>query len=133
MLDPQDGILSYDDKDDRVYPEDRAEELRQEYLAIQHAIGTMQDRLDEIKAEVRSLLPRGTHEVGDGGRVTISPNHRFDEELARKAIPGPMLPLVLREVPAHMQIDRFACKSELPRALYEKCMKRQGEDKVSFA
>lgn len=119
-------------EDDRLYPEDRAEELRQEYLAISNAIGQMQDRLDEIKAEARKLLPRGTHEIGDGGRVTISPNHRFDEEQARKAIPGSMLPLVMKEVPAHMIIDRFACKSELPKSLYEKCMKRQGEDRVSF-
>lgn len=131
MLDPQDGTMGYDE-DDRVYPEDRAEELRQEYLEIADKVAALQDRLDAIKAEVRTLLPRGTHEVGDGGRVTISPNHRFDEDLARKAIPGPMLPLVMKEVPAHMIIDRFACKNELPRSLYEKCMKRQGEDKVSF-
>lgn len=131
MLDPQDGTMGYDG-DDYTAPEDRAAELRQEYLEISNAIGQMQDRLDEIKAEARTLLPRGSYEIGDGGRVTISPNHRFDEEQARKAIPGPMLPLVMKEVPAHMIIDRFACKSELPKSLYEKCMKRQGEDRVSF-
>lgn len=113
--------------------EDRAEELRQEYLEIADKIAALQDRLDAIKTEVRTLLPRGTHEVGDGGRITISPNHKFDEELARKNIPAPLLPLVMREVPAHYKIDRFACKAELAPSIYAHCMKRQGEDKVSFA
>lgn len=114
-------------------PEDRADELRGEYLEISDAISRLQDRLDEIKAEARTLYPRGSYEIGDGGRLTISPNHKFDEELAVAVIPMSLLPLVEKHVPAHDKIDKYACKRELPGRIYDLCMRRQGDDRVSFA
>ncbi len=118
--------------DDRTYSEDRAEELRSEYLDLQAKVFELQERMDAIRAEVRGLLPRGSHEIGDGRRVTISPNHRFNEERAADIIPQQYLPLVIKRVPAHDKIDKYACKRVLPGVVYDLCMVKQGEDRVTF-
>lgn len=109
---------------------DRIRHLYGEYINLRDKIFELQDRLEGIKAEFRKL-GRGTHELGGGALITISPNHRFDEDEALRAIPEPLIAYVTKHVPAHDRIDKFACKRELPPALYERCMVPQGEDRVN--
>lgn len=83
---------------------------------------------DQIKIALRTQLEPGRHDTPSGQKVTISPNRRFNADLAQSVIPAELLPLVMTET-----IDSKKAKAVLPPALYNQCSAEVGEPRVSIA
>lgn len=102
--------------------------LRKRYLELGAKIEEYETERSTIKARVRQL-GAGTHEVGEG-RFTVSPQKKFDAELAEKVIAGINPDLV--EACSESKIVSGRVKQLLGDLVYEQCQKPGGEDRVTI-
>jgi hypothetical protein len=83
------------------------------------------DSLENERQRAREILIRalgnGTHRLGPGLKVTISPIRRFNEQQAWLCLPAEWLDRVVRST-----IDPGLSKSVLPAELYAMCQKESG-------
>lgn len=103
--------------------------LRKRFLELGAKIEELENERDTIKAHVRRL-GAGIHLVGDG-RVTITPQKRFDPELAEKVLTGINPDLVA--ACSKTVVVAGLVKQFLGDLVYDKCQKPGGEDRVTIA
>lgn len=99
--------------------------LTREYVALAAKAAPLTGRMDEIKTELRALLPAGPSEFA-GQRVTLSPTPVFDAKAFEAAYPESRFPQFYKEVLDRAAIDRKIAADDL--ALFMK----QGTPKVTF-
>lgn len=100
--------------------------LRKRFLELAAKIEDYEAEQETIKANIRRL-GAGTHAIGDG-KVTITPQKRFDPELAETVLTGIDPALVVACSVA--KIDSALARKILSPALYDQCKKPGGEDRV---
>lgn len=103
--------------------------LRKRYLELGAQIETYENERAVIKERVRRL-GRGAHPVGDG-KITISPNNRFDPKLAEQVLTEINPDLVA--ACSTTKIDSSLVKKAVGDDIYERCQKAAGDDKVTIA
>lgn len=100
--------------------------LRKRYLELGAKIEDYENERDNIKARVRRL-GAGTHPIGEG-RASVSPQRKFDPELAEKVLTE-INPDLVRAC-SSLKIDSAKAKSVLSPSLYDQCKKSYDEDRV---
>lgn len=81
-----------------------------------------------LKKTLRAHLTIGTPATVNGQPVvTLTPNRRFNADLAKQTLPESLLALC-----TVTKVDSAAAKKTLPPALYEQCMAEVGEPVVRF-
>lgn len=103
--------------------------LRKRYLELGTKIEQYEEERDTIKARIRKL-GAGTHAIGDG-KATVSPQKRFDPELAEKVLVGINPDLVV--ACSKTVVVSSLVKLLLGDLVYEQCQKSSGEDRVTIA
>jgi hypothetical protein len=104
-----------------------AADLVAEYLDLRDRKAAIDNRLEQITAELRSLGV-GRHQAG-GHTVTVSAQRRFNTEAAARILASnPDLLLACQET----TISGSKAKQVLPPALYEMCQVEAGEPRVSI-
>lgn len=103
--------------------------LRKRYLELGAKIAQYEEERENIKVNFRRL-GAGAHPIGEG-KATVSPQYRFDPELAEKVLTdiNPNLVAACSVV----KIDPSLARAVLSPALYNQCKKSSGEDKVLIA
>ena len=82
-----------------------------------------------LKTLVRAHIPVGGAGTSNGEPiVTVSPNRRFNADLAKTTLAPELLDLI-----TVAKIDPPTAKKTLPPALYEQCMAEVGEPVVRLA
>lgn len=100
--------------------------LRKRYLELAVRAQEITQEAAVIKDRMRKL-GRGKHEVGNG-TVTISPQKRFDQDLATEVLGGISPDLVT--ACSVSKIDSGLVKKAVGDDVYERCQKSSGDDKV---
>lgn len=103
--------------------------LRKRYLELGAKIVDYENERDNIKARVRRL-GAGTHPIGDG-RATVTPQNRFDSDLAEKVLTG-IDPKLVASCSRSTVVSGLV-KQQCGDLVYEQCQKPAGEDRVSIS
>lgn len=98
-----------------------------------HRLNAQAEEIDgevrALKAVLRQRLAVGQAGVVNGQKVvTLSPNRRFDPELARQVVPSDLIPSI-----SSTSIDSKLAKALLPPALYEAAMREVGDPVVRLS
>jgi hypothetical protein len=102
--------------------------LRKRFLELAVRAHEIESEAKVIKERMRKL-GRGQHAVGDG-KITISPNNRFDPGLAEKVLSEINPDLVA--ACSVSKIESSLVKKLVGDDVYERCQKAAGDDKVSI-
>lgn len=111
------------ERSEDVPPEIEHKALIQEALELQEQITPLQERLDEIKDDLRILAGVGRH----GEHLTISPSTRVDQEELSRAYPAKTHPYLYR-----LALDMTAVKDKLPPEQVKQYTHPYGKDRVSI-
>lgn len=103
--------------------------LRKRYLELGAKIEDYENERTTIKTRVRQL-GAGTHLVGDG-RITISPQKKFDSDLAETVLAQINPDLVARC--SRSAVVSGLVKRHCGELVYEQCQKAGGDDRVSIS
>jgi len=94
------------------------------YVELEAAKADIQVELETIKERLRQR-GEGKHTAPCGVRVTVSPNRRFNPQLAADIVPAELIPAIQTT-----SIDSKKAKAVLPPAMYEQAMAEVGEPRV---
>lgn len=106
--------------------DDTLEQTVTRLIEIQQTRAELEAEEKHLKNTIRTRL-----NVGDKGTVngqpviTVTPNRRFNADLAADTLPGPLLSLC-----TVTKIDSTLAKKNLPPVLYESCMAEVGDPVV---
>lgn len=103
--------------------------LRKRYLELGAKIEDYESERATIKARVRRL-GAGTHPIGEG-KVTITPQKRFDPRLAEKVLSD--LNPDLMAACSRPTVVAGLVKQHCGELVYEQCQSSSGEDRVSIS
>lgn len=92
------------------------------------------EQQDAIKARLRDTLGHGKHDT-PAGTVSVSPNRRWNEDLARTVVNAYNPALLVEALTERVvvELDRDLLKKQLPPATYAACMKETGSDRVAIS
>jgi hypothetical protein len=100
--------------------------LLRRYTMLGERASQIKQEMDAIKSRFR-LLGRGQHDLGIG-KVIVTPQKRFDPEVAEKVLRAIHPDLV--EKCSISKLDSALTKQFVSGEVYERCQSPTGEDKV---
>lgn len=114
----------------KLSPDQVLDDLRAQWLDLDARRESILEQQDAIKDQIRNLLDVGKHHTPSGGLVTLSPNRRFNPELAAQVLSAINPDLVV--ACSVTKVDSSLTKRKVGEEIYEHCMKDSGVPRVSI-
>lgn len=114
----------------KLSPDQVLDDLRAQWLDLDARRESILEQQDAIKDQIRNLLDVGKHHTPSGGLVTLSPNRRFNPELAVQVLSAINPDLVV--ACSLTTISSAEVKKRVGTDIYERCMKDTGMPRVSI-